>query len=181
MTRTLRAPRPRWTPVPPRARRSRRRSAGPALAVAAALTLTACSSGDPDLRIEGDPAASAGQAGSSQVVLTLVNDGDGDDTLVGASTPQAVAVEIHRTELDGGRAEMGVLEDLDVPAGDRVEFRPGQEHLMLVVPDETVVEGGTLELVLEFDRSDPIRLDVPVIDLVDLAEGAPLPDEDGAA
>ena len=76
---------------------------------------------------------------------------------------------------------MGVLEDLDVPAGDRVEFRPGQEHLMLVVPDETVVEGGTLELVLEFDRSDPIRLDVPVIDLVDLAEGAPLPDEDGAA
>lgn len=171
-TRPTRAARTGWTPAT-RARSTRAartRTAG--AAIVAALALAACGSGTPDLRVDGEPAASAARAGSSQVVLTLVNDGDGDDTLVGASTPQAVAVEIHRTELDGGRAQMGTLEEIDIPAGGQVAFRPGQEHLMLVVPDDTVVEGGTLELVLEFDRSDPITVEAPVVDLVDLAEGS---------
>ena len=142
----------------------------------ALVLLTACASGDPDLRIVDDPAASAGQAGSSQVRLAIANDGDGDDALVGASTEQALDVEIHVTEIDEGRATMGVVDEIALPAGEEVRFRPGKEHLMLVVPDETVVEGGTLELTLEFDRSSPMRLEVPVIDLVDLAEGTLLED-----
>ncbi len=148
-----------------------------ALLVTLALLLAACATGEPQLEVIGEPAASAGQAGSSQVRVTIANRGDGDDTLLGASTDQAVAVEIHVTEIDGGRATMGVLEDFPIPAGEEVSFRPGQEHLMLVVPDETVVEGGTLELTLEFDRSEPLTLQVPVIDLVDLAEGRSAEDD----
>lgn len=149
-----------------------------AAVLAVTVLLAGCAGGEPQLEIVGDPAASAGRAGSSQVQVSIANRGDGADTLVGASTPQAVAVEIHRTELDGGRAQMDTLSEIEVPAGGQVDFRPGQEHLMLVVPDETVVEGGTVELVLEFDRSEPLTLQVPVIDLVDLAEDAF--DEDAA-
>lgn len=147
----------------------------PALLVAlsgllVALTAGCGATGDPRLELVGEARASAAQAGSAQVVLTVANTGDGDDVLVGADTEQAAAVEIHRTTLDGGRATMETLEALEVPAGGEIRFRPGQEHLMLVVPDETVVEGGTLTLVLRFERSDPLTVEAPVVDLLDLVE-----------
>lgn len=143
-----------------------------ALLVALAAGLASCGGGEPQLEVVGSPAASAGQAGSSQVQVTIANRGDGDDALIGAATEQAIAVEIHDSEIAEGRAAMEVLDELPIPAGEEITFRPGREHLMLVVPDETVVEGGTLGLVLEFDRSPSITLDVPIVDLVELAEGA---------
>lgn len=144
-----------------------------AVLAAAALLAGACGdAGSPDLAVTGVTQASEPRAGSAQIVLTLDNRGDADDTLLGASTQAAAGVELHVTELDDGRAAMTVRDELTVPAGGQVRFRPGQEHLMLVVPDETVVEGGTLDLVLEFDRSDPITVEVEVVDLLDLAEDA---------
>jgi periplasmic copper chaperone A len=144
------------------------------LAVAAlAVTVVACSGGgEPDIEVVGDVQAAEPVAGSSQVAMTLANRGDGDDELVAASTPAALAVELHLTERDDERTSMGVAEAIPLPAGEEIAFRPGRTHLMLVVPDETVRTGGTLELVLEFERSEPLTLDVPVVDLLDLAEDA---------
>ncbi len=143
------------------------------IAVAAAVALVACSGGgSPDLEVVGDVQAAEPVAGSSQVAMTLANRGDGDDELVAASTPAALAVELHLTEQDDDRTSMGVAEAIPLPAGEEVAFRPGRTHLMLVVPDETVRTGGTFELVLEFERSEPLTLDVPVVDLLDLAEDA---------
>jgi periplasmic copper chaperone A len=143
------------------------------VAAVAAVTLVACGGGGaPAIEVVGDVQAAEPVAGSSQVAMTLANRGDGDDELVAASTPAALAVELHLTEVDDDRTSMGVAETIPLPAGEEVAFRPGRTHLMLVVPDETVRTGGTLELVLEFERSDPLTLDVPVVDLLDLAEDA---------
>jgi periplasmic copper chaperone A len=149
-------------------RRPRRR----ALLVVAALTgvLVACGSGgDPDLDVAPGQAAEP-VAGSSQIVLTVTNRGDGDDRLLGAETPAALDVEVHLTEIEDGRATMAVLGEVAIPAGETVRFRPGGLHLMLVVPDETVAEGGTFELTLRFDRSGEITVPVEVVDLLDLTE-----------
>lgn len=144
-----------------------------ALAALLLVGLTGCGpSGDPDLHVVNDPQAAVPVAGSSQVVITISNDGDGDDALVGASTDAALGVEIHLTEIDDGRATMGQLDSADLPAGERTRFRPGGLHLMLVVPDETVVEGGTFELTLHFDRSDDLTVPVEVVPLLDLADDA---------
>jgi periplasmic copper chaperone A len=110
-------------------------------------------------------------AGSSQIVVAITNEGDGDDRLVGAETPAALDVEVHLTELADGRATMAVLDEVELPAGETVRFRPGALHLMLVVPDETVAVGGTFELTLRFDRSDEVTVPVEVVDLLDLTEG----------
>jgi periplasmic copper chaperone A len=110
-------------------------------------------------------------AGSSQIVVAISNEGDGDDRLVDAETPAALDVEVHLTEIDGGRATMAVLDEVELPAGETVRFRPGGLHLMLVVPDGSVAVGGTFELTLRFERSDAVTVPVEVVDLLDLTEG----------
>lgn len=132
--------------------------------------LTACSGGGtPQLEV-GDAQAAEPVAGATQIVLEITNHGDGDDALVAADTDAAVGVEIHLTEIDDGQATMRELDEAELPAGDTTRFRPGGLHLMLIGPDERVELGGTFELVLEFDRSDPVAVPVEVVDLLDLAE-----------
>jgi periplasmic copper chaperone A len=141
-----------------------------------ALLLTACGGAGGEPRIEvGDAQASRPIAGSSQIVVTIANEGDGDDELLGGETPAALAVELHRTIIEDDRATMVQLDGLEVPAGGSVRFQPGDLHLMLVVPDETVVPGGTFELTLRFDRSGEVTVPVEVVDLLDLIEDAPDP------
>lgn len=150
---------------------SRPRRALAALVLGLLLTLAACADGDPDIEV-GVAQAAVPSGGSSQVVVDITNAGDGDDRLVAADTPAALGVEFHLTELDDGRATMGLIEDVPVPAGERVRFRPGGLHLMLVVPDSTVVEGGTFELTLSFERSGDVTVPVEVVPLLDLAESS---------
>ena len=66
-----------------------------------------------------------------------------------------------------------MLDDVIVPAGGSVAFRPGGLHLMLVVPDERVVVGGTFEVTLRFERTGPLTVTVMVVDLLDLVESVP--------
>jgi periplasmic copper chaperone A len=140
-----------------------------------AVLVAACG-GDGEPRIEvGAAQASRPIAGSSQIVVTISNEGDGDDELLGGATPAALAVELHRTIIEDGQATMVQLDGLEVPAGGSVRFQPGDLHLMLVVPDETVVPGGTFELTLRFDRSGEVTVPVEVVDLLDLIEDAPEP------
>jgi periplasmic copper chaperone A len=117
--------------------------------------------------------ASGPIAGASQLVVEVHNRGDGDDRLIGAESDAALAVEVHRTEItDDGRALMRKLDDVALPAGETVRFRPGGLHLMLVVPDERVVVGGTFEVTLRFERSAPVTISVTVVELLDLVEDA---------
>ncbi len=142
-----------------------------ALLLPVVLLVVACAGGEPDLEI-GHARAAEPAGGSSQVVVAITNHGDGDDVLEGASTPAAAAVEIHLTEVDDGRAQMLELDELDIPAGETVRFRPGSLHLMLVLPDESVERGGTFPLVLHFDRSGEQSVEVEVVGYEDLVDDA---------
>lgn len=145
----------------------------PRLALAVCcLALAACADGDPDLTVGGARAA-VPAGGSSQVVVAIENTGEGDDTLVDAESEAVTAVEIHRTEIDDdGRATMTTLDEIEVPAGETLRFQPGDLHLMLVAPDATVEEGGTFELVLRFERTGEVPLDVEVVPLADIVDDA---------
>lgn len=139
----------------------------------AALVGCAGPSGTPDLRI-GVARASVPVAGASQLVLDITNAGDGEDRLVGAETTSALAIELHLTEIDErGRAVMRLLAAVVLPAGETVRFRPGGLHLMLVVPDDEVVLGGTLEVTLRFERSGDVTLPVTVVPTAELLEDGP--------
>jgi len=152
-----------------------------ATTIGALLMTVACGSpagpslgtGTPDLQVS-TAQSSAPVAGAAQLVLTIENRGDGADRLLGAETDAALAVEIHRTVIEpDGRAFMRLLEDVEIPAGETLAFRPGGLHLMLVVPDERVVVGGTFAVTLRFERTAPLTLEVTVVELLDLLERAP--------
>lgn len=127
--------------------------------------------GGPDLHVSAVQ-ASAPVAGAAQLALIVENRGDGADRLLGAESDAALAIEIHRTVIDDdGRASMRMLDDVVIDAGTSVAFRPGGLHLMLVIPDERVRVGGTFEATLRFERTGPVMVTVPVVDLLDLIEG----------
>ena len=65
---------------------------------------------------------------------------------------------------------MVALDEVPVPAGETVRFRPGGLHLMMIAPDDEVQLGATFEVTLVFDRSDPVTTTAEVRDLLDLAE-----------
>lgn len=131
------------------------------------FALAGCGSTTPIIEISPAQAA-VPVSGSSQVVVTLTNVGDGADRLTGASTPAALDVELHVTEIVDGRASMRPLDTVDLPPGQAVRFRPGGLHLMLVVPDETVALGARFDLTLHFDRHDDLTIPVEVVELFDL-------------
>jgi periplasmic copper chaperone A len=149
----------------------RRRPRVGLVVVVLAVLLSACGGGgDPSLRVNGPAQAAQPVSGASQIVVEIANDGDGDDTLVDATTDVALGIEMHLTTIEDGRASMGQLDEVELPAGETVSFRPGGLHLMLIVPDETVTQGTTFEMTLRFERSEDLTVPVTVVDLLDLAE-----------
>ena len=140
-----------------------------AIALMVLIGAAACGGGDPALSV-GEALAADPIAGSSQLVLSITNDGDGDDELLEVESEHAVAIEIHQTLIEDGRARMEPRQTVEIPADTRVSFRPGGLHLMIIAPDDEVALGGTFPVTLRFERSEPIVVDASVVDLLDLTE-----------
>lgn len=145
---------------PPRARRAL------GLALAGALLATgaaACGSGDgdgdaPRLTVEGAYMPEPPTTDTAGGFLTVRNDGGADDTLTSVSSDVAGEVQIHTTA--GGR--MRQVSSLPVPAGGALELSRGGDHLMFMELDRRPAEGETVPVELRFEKSDPIRVEVPV-------------------
>ncbi|MEX2549286.1 MAG: copper chaperone PCu(A)C [Nitriliruptoraceae bacterium] len=149
-----------------------RRSVVASAVLLLALIVAGCGpNGTPELHV-GTVQAADPIAGSSQVVLSITNDGDADDTLLAVETDAAVAIELHETRIEDGQATMERLDEVPLPAGETVRFQPGGLHLMMVGPDDEVELGATFDITLEFDRSEAITATAEVRELLDLAEGS---------
>jgi copper(I)-binding protein len=99
---------------------------------------------------------------NSAIYFTITNDGAEGDTLIGASTPAAHEVSLHRTTMQNDIAQMLPVARVDIPAGGRVEFKPRDYHVMLMGLNQDLKEGQTFKLTLRFEKTGEITLDVPV-------------------
>ncbi|HKJ25553.1 MAG TPA: copper chaperone PCu(A)C [Myxococcota bacterium] len=111
-----------------------------------------------DARVEPSPSG-AGPAGG---FLTLVNGSDRPWTLVGASSPAAARVELHRSWIESGVAHMAPLDALPVAPGERVALEPGGAHLMLFGATG-LAPGDTVVLRLEFADAPPREVTARVV------------------
>ena len=74
--------------------------------------------------------------------------------LVGVTTPAAASAEIHASEHKDGIMHMHALDALPLPAGRRVELKPGGYHIMLLGLTRALAAGDQVPLTLTIeDRS----------------------------
>jgi copper(I)-binding protein len=103
-------------------------------------------------------------AATAAVYLVITNDGGTADVLVGAETPAAANVMVHRTAIANDIATMTELGDgIAVPAGGTAALAPGGNHLMLSSLPGPLIEGTTFPITLRFESGATIAAEVPVL------------------
>ena len=80
--------------------------------------------------------------------MKIENETDKLISITRASCPDFETVEIHEMSMSGGMMKMREIEKLDVPAGGKVELKPGGYHLMLIKPRQPFKKGDTLTVTL---------------------------------
>lgn len=133
------------------------------LGLALAFTLPAAPVLASDLSVS-DPWARPTPPGSrvGAGYVQIHNAGDSVRRLLSAESPLAGSMEVHTmAEVDGMMRMRRLVDGLEIPAGGKVELKPGAEHLMFFSPTQAFVEGETIPVTLIFDGEE--RLEVPFI------------------
>lgn len=129
----------------------------------AALLLASCGkSGPPEITVS-DAWARETVAGQSATAayMTIANDGAGDDRLVSVAAPPPAMAMLHSSENSGGIARMREMgTGVAVPAGGRIEFKPGGSHVMVTGLGAPLKPGQSLKLTLRFEKSGERPIDV---------------------
>jgi copper(I)-binding protein len=102
-------------------------------------------------------------APTTAVYLSLHNEGARADRLLGASSPFAARIEIHRTNMSAGVSSMRPVDGVDLPVGGQIEFGSGGLHLMLVGLVRPLLPGMALPLTLKFQSAGEVKVVVPVL------------------
>ncbi len=77
-------------------------------------------------------------------------------------SPDYEHVEIHRSILVDGTASMQLLTEVEITAGGRLEFSPGNYHLMLFNPRKQFHTGDMVSFILYFADELQINVDAQV-------------------
>ena len=102
--------------------------------------------------------------------LTLRNTGDQKITLIGADSPRAGHVSIHRTVMQEGVMRMQPLADgLEIAPGGQQVFKPHGHHLMLEQLNKPLAEGERVPVTLQFRGGQTLQVELQVRSL-DAAE-----------
>ncbi len=137
------------------------------LAALLVFVLVACQPQPIGSQIEvQEPWARSSPAGvnNGAAFMVLVNSGSEDDTLIGATSPAAAAVEVHQTTMENDVMKMMPLEVVLIPAQGQVEFAPGGYHVMLIGLVEPFVVGDTFEITFVFEKFGEVFVSVEVVD-----------------
>jgi copper(I)-binding protein len=101
-------------------------------------------------------------AGNGAVYMTLVNEGESADVLVGAETDVAEVVELHETRMEGDVMKMSPIPNIEVPPGASAKLEPGGMHVMLINLKQELTPGDRITLTLQFEKSGPMTIEAEV-------------------
>jgi periplasmic copper chaperone A len=115
--------------------------------------------------VQGGQSSQGGEAmtaGNGAVYVTISNHGSEADTLLSASTDVAATVELHETVKQDGKMIMRLLPRFDVPAGGKLEMKPGSYHIMLLGLKQDLKPGATINVGLSFEKAGQMSVEAPV-------------------
>ena len=91
--------------------------------------------------------------------ISISNQSNEADRLIGGSSPVAARVEVHEMKMDGNVMQMRQLKDgLEIPAGGSAELAPGGTHLMLMDIAEPLKQGDMIPVTLEFAKAGKVEV-----------------------
>ena len=100
------------------------------------------------------PPTPAGARTGAVYFRSIRNSGHDVDRLLGAHTPVAASVEIHRSKMDGNVMQMRAIPAIDLPAGATLRLRHGGDtHVMLVDLKAPLKEGERFPITLRFEHA----------------------------
>jgi periplasmic copper chaperone A len=106
--------------------------------------------------------ATPGQSPNGAVFMKIENQGQAEDKLLSASSDVADIVQIHEHVMEGDVAKMRPVDSIVLPAQSVTELKPGGYHIMLMGLKEPLVEYGTFNLTLTFEKAGSIEVEVQV-------------------
>lgn len=102
--------------------------------------------------------------------IAIANTGDTPDRLLSARCTCAERVELHRVTRAEGKVSMDNAWPLAIAPAARTEVRPGTPlHLMLMGLKAPLAVGGSVPIILQFERAGAVRIDFHIV--ADSAKG----------
>ena len=86
----------------------------------------------------------------------VANTGDQATDLVGVSTTAFGMSMLHQTQNQGGVSKMVMVKQVPVPAHGTLTFAPGDYHVMLEMPKETVKVGMSIPMTFTFSHGEHV-------------------------
>lgn len=119
-----------------------------------------------NIRIDHPRAAAVADATKpGAVFMTIVNIGAEDDRLTAIETPAAGMAQIHSTKMSKKKMRMRRKAGLPLKAGESLELKHGDLHVMLMQLAGPLAAGTTVPITLVFEKAGAVALDVPVMDM----------------
>ena len=123
--------------------------------------------------------ASIGAAKAGAAYLTVGNEGEEIDRLVGIASPVAKRVGLHTNLIEDGVAMMRPVEAIEVAPGEPAVLQPGGLHVMLMGLKAPLVEGEKFLLTLTFEQAGEIEVWVAIEDATAAGGNEHMKHEDG--
>jgi periplasmic copper chaperone A len=97
--------------------------------------------------------------------MTLRNNGDQPDRLIGVSSDVAETVQLHSSVTEDGVMQMRAVETVEVPAHGEAVLGPGGVHLMLIGLEGRLEEGKSFPLTLRFEKAGEVEVTAKIEDI----------------
>lgn len=95
--------------------------------------------------------------------LVIENKGREADRLISATFSSSATVELHDMAVEGGVMRMRELPlGIDIPAGGKVELKPGGLHMMFMGLSAGLKEGENIKGLLVFEKAGRLNVDFKV-------------------
>ena len=126
--------------------------------VVVVVVAAGCTGAAPKVTVSGAWVRSVWSPDQPTAAYLVISNGSGQpDALLGASSPDAVTVQLHETTTDSsGMTGMQHIDRLAIPGEGEVTLQPGGHHLMIMGLSRTLTAGGTLELDLVFEHAGKV-------------------------
>ena len=100
--------------------------------------------------------------GTGAAYVTIQNPSAEAEAIIAAGSDAADSVELHETIRDGEVMRMRQVPRFEIPAGGRLEMRPGGKHIMLINLRRDLKPGERVSITLTFGQGGQMALEVPV-------------------